>query len=212
MNFTEPLKKMADLVRVVPGEAAESDSEEEINTNAIAAASRLMTAPAKGAIVQGEASETESEEDDDDDAAETSSSGATHHHKSVVETFATQRQSSITPLKVEPLPLSPKHEHTEKASIPPPKYDTLLHRKLRDRNIALQDDICEAASEAFQYGIRELNASNQQLAKSQIVIQEVCHNLMVFSSDLKKMEETMDIINSSTNLPNFTIDVKGKES
>ena len=97
MNFTEQLKKMADLVRVVPGEAAESDSEEEINTNAIAAASRLMTAPAKGVIVQGEASETESEEDDDD-AAETSSSGATHH-KSVVESFATQRQSSITPLK-----------------------------------------------------------------------------------------------------------------
>ena len=35
---------------------------------------------------------------------------------------------------------------------------------------------------------------------------------MVFSSDLKKIEETADIINSSTYLPTFTIAVKSQES
>ena len=71
---------------------------------------------------------------------------------------------------VESLP-SPKREQPERVSIPPPKYDTLLHRKLRDRNISLQDDICEAAGEAFQYAIKELNNTNQMLTRSQTVIQ-----------------------------------------
>ncbi|XP_072018767.1 uncharacterized protein [Amphiura filiformis] len=189
---------MTELVTVVAGEAAESDSEEEINTANVRSSLASRVSAPKGVVVQGEASETESEGEEE------------FADVSVADTF--QGQSPITPLKVGSLPTSPKHDQTEKTPIPPPKYDTLLHRKLRDRNIGLQDDICEAAGEAFQYAIRELHNTNQMLAKSQTVIQEVCHNLMVFSSDLKKIEEMADIINSSTNLPNFTIEVKGQQS
>ena len=72
---------MTELVTVVPGEAAESDSEEEINTNSLAS---RVSAP-KGVVVQGEASETDSDDEGDS------------NHKSVSETF--QGQAPITPLK-----------------------------------------------------------------------------------------------------------------
>ena len=57
------------------------------------------------------------------------------------------------------------------APLDPPKYDTLLHRKLRERNISLQASIHEAVGQAVQAKHKDFSASNQMLTKSQVVIQ-----------------------------------------
>ena len=55
-----------------------------------------------------------------------------------------------------------------KAPLP---YDTLLHRRLRDRNVGLQADVYEAVAAVFRTSARELAGANQMLARSQSVIQ-----------------------------------------
>jgi hypothetical protein len=40
------------------------------------------------------------------------------------------------------------------------------------------------------------------------VIQDVCHNLRVFTRDLRQIEDKLDTVNSCLNIPNISIEVK----
>ncbi|XP_070568481.1 biogenesis of lysosome-related organelles complex 1 subunit 3-like [Ptychodera flava] len=174
-----------EIVSVVDGEASESDSEEEVNTHQAT----------KGLVVPGEASETDSE----DEAPEI------------------RPGTGLPPLKVEPgsagdsLSFASSSEsdsfgeeaRSRKKDIP--KYDTLLHRKLRDRNSSLRSHLESAVSSAYTTSTKDITSTSQQLVKSQMYVQDVSHNLRVLSGDLTSLQGKVDIIASCNILPTLHV-------
>ncbi|XP_071794377.1 uncharacterized protein [Asterias amurensis] len=217
---------MSEIVSSVYGEAIESDSDEEEGSMGMIGERLPLGVPTSrpvplrtlsaqpGVVVQGEASETDdSEDDEDDDEARIKRSSSDP---------AGIRHAGLPPLKVE---LSPRNDdskslstgsttsqnesqHSEKDIS---KFDTLLHRKLRERNASLQSTLHDCVAGAFLLSAKELGEANQMLAKSQSVIQDVSHNLRVFTTDLKKIEQRLDMINSCVNIPNIRIELKQRE-
>ncbi|XP_038073382.1 biogenesis of lysosome-related organelles complex 1 subunit 3-like [Patiria miniata] len=224
---------MSKIVSVVSGEAEESDTDEEVSSNGDEGTTNddttdsagggetnaglrpskpprprpLRTLSAQpGVIVQGEASETDSDEDT-----------SMKPKRSVSDPI---RHEGLPPLKVEfssrkkdhslQFPKSDQHDKpSSQKELPALKYDTLLHRKLRERNACLQTALYGAVASVFHTSAKELAEANQLLGKSQTVIQDVCHNLRVFTTDLKQIEEKLDAVNSCANIPNICIDKRG---
>jgi hypothetical protein len=65
-----------------------------------------------------------------------------------------------------------------------------------------------AVAGVFHSSAKDLAEVNQMLGKSQTVIQDVCHNLRVFTRDLRQIEDKLDMVNSCLNIPNISIEVK----
>ncbi|XP_071493996.1 uncharacterized protein [Diadema antillarum] len=207
---------MGDVSHVVKGEASESESDEDLALEAAAelvAGQRQLSIGAElrqmGVVVQGEASETDSEGDHEETRAR-----AEQYH------FPTQ--SNIPPLKVDRGSRSPSigSQSSIKSSssasqlakvspLDPPKYDTLLHRKLRERNISLQANVHEAVAQAIQAGHKDLSGTNQMLTKAQMVIQDVCYSMRHFSDDIKNINNKLDIIATSGYLPDISFPSNG---
>ncbi|XP_071955287.1 uncharacterized protein [Antedon mediterranea] len=188
---------MTTIRTAVEGEALESDSDDDVRRPT----EDLTAASIDDTCVPGEAPETDDEED--------RLSNLSWEHEE------TKLQLNAFPvLKVEPGPKLNSSETDEKLENLQkqvknlerdlPKYDTLLHRKLRERNIALHRDMNEVISQAFQNARKDLSHSSQQLSRTQAVIQDACHTLRIFSNDLKSMEEKLDIIKGCNNIPKIT--------
>ncbi|XP_077977261.1 uncharacterized protein LOC144432840 [Glandiceps talaboti] len=173
-----------DVVRVVEGEASESDSEEEINTHEAA----------RGVKVQGEASETDS---DDDIPQVRQGTGLPPLRVDLHSAgdFGSSSESDITT------------DEFRARRREPPKYDTLFHRKLRDRNANFRSHIESAASHAYLSSAKDITSTTQQLVKSQMYAQDVSHNLRVLSSDLKSLESKVDIIINCNILPTLHVPI-----
>ncbi|XP_033106973.1 biogenesis of lysosome-related organelles complex 1 subunit 3-like [Anneissia japonica] len=184
---------------VVQGEALESDSDSD----------DAMPAPVEDdSRVPGEAPETDDEEDE-------LTNLSWEHEESKLQL------GSFPHLKVETGPglnaaetnekLANLQEQVKNLERDLPKYDTLLHRKLRERNIALHRDMNEVISQAFQNARKDLSSSSQQLSRTQSVIQDACHTLRIFSNDLKSMEEKLDIIKGNNNIPKLTVPLMNRQ-
>ncbi|XP_002740812.2 uncharacterized protein LOC100378094 [Saccoglossus kowalevskii] len=174
-----------EVVRVVEGEASESESEEEINTSH----HQLV-----GLVVAGEASETDSE---DEDSVKTGSGlpplKVKHGSPGDSFSFGSSSGSEIT--------VDDSKPRRKEIS----KYDTLLHRRLRERNAALRNHLESAVNHTYQSGTRDINNTTQQLAKSQMYIQDVSHNLRVLSSDLQSLKNKVDIVMNCNILPTLHV-------
>ncbi|XP_030850998.1 biogenesis of lysosome-related organelles complex 1 subunit 3 [Strongylocentrotus purpuratus] len=204
---------MSTITRVVSGEASESDSDDELTAAAELVAGRSQSSIGEelrqaGVVVQGEASETDSEEDEE-------------MHLARAEQQQFPSQSNIPPLKVNRASRSPSigsqssiksvssASQVKVSPLDPPRYDTLLHRKLRERNISLQVSLQEAVAQAIQAKHKEFSNTNQMLTKSQMVIQDVCYSMRHFSDDIKRTNEKLDIISTSGYLPEFNFPSNG---
>ncbi|XP_041463059.1 biogenesis of lysosome-related organelles complex 1 subunit 3-like [Lytechinus variegatus] len=204
---------MASISRVVPGEASESDSDDELRRAAELVAGRSQTSIGEelrqaGVVVQGEASETDSEEDEE-------------MHRARAEQQQFPSQANIPPLKVNRASRSPSigsqssiksgssASQIKVSPLDPPRYDTLLHRKLRERNISLQINLQDAVAQAIQAKHKEFSNTNQMLTKSQTVIQDVCYSMRHFSDDIKRTNDKLDIISTSGYLPEFNFPSNG---
>eukprot|EP00057_Strongylocentrotus_purpuratus_P002725 XP_003725109.1 PREDICTED: uncharacterized protein LOC100893309 isoform X1 [Strongylocentrotus purpuratus] len=204
---------MTTITRVVSGEASESDSDDELTAAAQLVAGRSQSSIGEelrqaGVVVQGEASETDIEEDEE-------------MHLARAEQQQFPSQSNIPPLKVNRASRSPSigsqssiksvssASQVKVSPLDPPRYDTLLHRKLRERNISLQVSLQEAVAQAIQAKHKEFSNTNQMLTKSQMVIQDVCYSMRHFSDDIKRTNEKLDIISTSGYLPEFNFPSNG---
>ncbi|XP_054752672.1 biogenesis of lysosome-related organelles complex 1 subunit 3-like [Lytechinus pictus] len=206
---------MASISRVVPGEASESDSDDELRRAAELVAGRTGSQTSigeelrqAGVVVQGEASETDSEEDEE-------------MHRARAEQQQFPSQANIPPLKVNRASRSPSigsqssiksgssASQIKVSPLDPPRYDTLLHRKLRERNISLQINLQDAVAQAIQAKHKEFSNTNQMLTKSQMVIQDVCYSMRHFSDDIKRTNDKLDIISTSGYLPEFNFPSNG---
>ncbi|CAH1799308.1 unnamed protein product [Owenia fusiformis] len=166
---------------VVAGEASESDDDDF-----------KESLKPQGVIVAGEASE--SEESDDEVKTE-----------------------GVTPLSVD--------ENGKGDSVPgeeeqitrslrtgsdikePLKFDTLLHRKLREKNISFRRHLYNQVSQTYMTSAKDLHHITQGLLKSQTHVQDVSHNLRLMTNNLFQLQDKVDIITSSNVLPEINIAV-----
>ncbi|KAI8520361.1 biogenesis of lysosome- organelles complex 1 subunit 3 [Branchiostoma belcheri] len=87
----------------------------------------------------------------------------------------------------------------------PPKYNTLLHKKLDERNRSLKKNIREFLSVSYHHGNRTIHTSTEHLIKSKAALQDVTHNLSVIQRDLVSLQEKVDIISTCNLLPQLTV-------
>ncbi|GAB1605484.1 biogenesis of lysosome-related organelles complex 1 subunit 3-like [Argonauta hians] len=86
-----------------------------------------------------------------------------------------------------------------------PKYNSLLHTKLRDRNIAFSRHLREALKHVYSSSTKNLLANSQNLFKTQAAIQDVSHNMRLLTNDLFHIQDKIDIITSCNLLPDIKL-------
>ncbi|XP_066281279.1 biogenesis of lysosome-related organelles complex 1 subunit 3-like [Branchiostoma lanceolatum] len=177
---------------VVAGEASESeDSDGEVAAIMEGGAGRGVmpdTAQKAGVVVSGEASETD-DESDTEPGAEIISTDR-QQQTATGEAAVESGQSQMGKLEIEKIP---------------PKYNTLLHKKLDERNRSLKKNIKEFLSASYHHGNRTIHTSTEHLIKSKAALQDVTHNLSVIQRDLGSLQEKVDIISTCNLLPQLTV-------
>ncbi|XP_052830723.1 biogenesis of lysosome-related organelles complex 1 subunit 3 isoform X2 [Octopus bimaculoides] len=86
-----------------------------------------------------------------------------------------------------------------------PKYNSLLHTKLRDRNIAFSRHLREALKHIYVSSTKNLITNSQNLFKTQAAIQDVSHNMRLLTNDLFRIQDKIDIITSCNILPEIKL-------
>ncbi|XP_052810638.1 biogenesis of lysosome-related organelles complex 1 subunit 3-like [Mya arenaria] len=186
---------------IVAGEASESDDEDDtlVENNqtkqtlsgALPVSPASQTADQTGAVVSGEASESDEEYE-----------------------IITHEQSDLPPLNVnlaeqgdteESAPTSPQLQQ----NMPPKsKYNSLLNRKLRERNIALRRHIVETIHQNYTIAGKDIHNLTLQLQKSHIAMQDVSHHMRDTTNNLFNLEDRVDIVTSCNLLPNINMPQK----
>ncbi|XP_076445017.1 uncharacterized protein LOC143282972 isoform X2 [Babylonia areolata] len=172
---------------VVRGEAPESDEEEE-----------QEVAGGQAVVVAGEASESEEEEVD----TSISEAASSELPPLKVEQSKKLEHGSSSDLSDVPMLMSPRMADTR---FNKPKYDTLLHRKLRDNNWQFHEHMVEIAGQAYLGAARSLTSTTTQLVKSHSLLQDVSHSMRLLTNDLFHLDDCIDIIQSCQLLPSITI-------
>ncbi|XP_078698345.1 uncharacterized protein LOC144925921 [Branchiostoma floridae x Branchiostoma belcheri] len=182
---------------VVAGEASESEeSDGEVAAILEGGPGRGVMSDSgqkAGVVVSGEASETD---DDDDDESDTEQG---------TEVLPTDKQQQ--PATAEAAAEGGGQSQVGKSEIEkiPPKYNTLLHKKLDERNRSLKKNIREFLSVSYHHGNRTIHTSTEHLIKSKAALQDVTHNLSVIQRDLVSLQEKVDIISTCNLLPQLTV-------
>ncbi|XP_071819567.1 uncharacterized protein [Apostichopus japonicus] len=192
---------------VVVGEASETDSEDEEIEHPPHVRPQLASSSDKGGVVvQGEASETDS----DDEPVQVKSRQQSPESLLI--------HADFPPLKVEALP-SPRDASSSspdttslsslslniREGLGAPKYDTLIHHNLRDKNASLLINIYDSVGGALTEVSRTVYSANQQMHRSQIVIQDVCQLIKNFCKDLDLVTQKLDVINTTQYIPTINI-------
>ncbi|XP_015609709.1 uncharacterized protein LOC107274749 [Cephus cinctus] len=149
---------------VISGEAPESD-DETVNIATGMGFPSMRTPNPCGTIISGEAPES-----DDDGTSLSSVSGA-------VDATVCPPYSDV------------KIPKSKKSCI---KYNSLLHKKLRECNEALDRDVTELSGDMITAGVKELTAVNRQLLRSEFTLQEAACQLRNASNRLR--DTTNDLI------------------
>ncbi|XP_033211010.1 biogenesis of lysosome-related organelles complex 1 subunit 3 [Belonocnema kinseyi] len=134
---------------VISGEASESD-DECVNVNTGTRFSALLENNACGTIISGEAQES-----DDDEGSLSSLSGAI--------------DATVCPSYTEAKVSKSRKDYV--------KYNSLLHYKLYECNMALDNNVQRTIQGTITAGIQELSTINRQLLKSELILQEAACQL-----------------------------------
>ncbi|KAH3739063.1 biogenesis of lysosome-related organelles complex 1 subunit 3-like [Dreissena polymorpha] len=179
---------------VVAGEASESDDDEQQRKDVDssqagedAAKKDVTTAGVSGTVVSGEASES------DEEFEVVTSDGVTLPPLNVneAEKATTDTGSPVSPAPAQKLP-------------PKSKYNSLLNRKLRERNIALRRHLVDTVHQSFTIAAKDIHNLTMQLQKSHIAIQDVSHNMREATNTLFYLEDKVDIVRHCMILPQIS--------
>ncbi|XP_008423775.1 biogenesis of lysosome-related organelles complex 1 subunit 3 isoform X1 [Poecilia reticulata] len=152
---------------------------------------------AGGAKVPGEASETDSEDDP---------------QQAVRSSVMAQESAQI--LKRELPPLIVVRDNPDVQSIvedrPSPSHrpyagDTLLQQKLQESNSRLYTDVGQRVRQVYGSASKEVHSVTSQLNSSQSAIINASHSIRLILDDLKAVSEKIDIITSCQILPDINI-------
>ncbi|XP_046398849.1 uncharacterized protein LOC124165460 [Ischnura elegans] len=160
---------------VVAGEAPESDCEDDVK---IVPNSKSSTASTpQGIVVAGEAPESDEENED---------AGSVSSCASVTSVSSTTSHGSK------------QTSGWRSKSSEGPKYSTLLHKKLRERNMSLHRNISDLTNHTIHNATKDLNAINQGLLKSQVTLQEAATSLHVLLAMTVKLKDSLNVTISSS--------------
>ncbi|XP_065926567.1 biogenesis of lysosome-related organelles complex 1 subunit 3 isoform X3 [Magallana gigas] len=170
---------------VVDGEASESDEEEKVD--GVLDVRRSDQNFVNAVSISGEALES-------DDEGET--------------------DPPIPALRVEHGESETRQEETGSHSVTrlyssKPKYDSLLHKKLRERNASLRRHLVDSVHQMYLVSAKDLHNTSLQLHKSKALIGDLSHNMRNLTNDLFHLEDRVDIITSCMILPDTNINVSG---
>ncbi|KAJ8683476.1 hypothetical protein QAD02_019268 [Eretmocerus hayati] len=84
-----------------------------------------------------------------------------------------------------------KHRKSEKSCV---KYNSLLHKKLRECNKSLNKNIHELLSTTVTSAMEQLVDTNKQLVKSELVLQDTVSKLQIASTHFESSLETLSQI------------------
>lgn len=172
---------------IVPGEAPESDSEEEVNITAAKGLKMKHSGPnnPQGIIVAGEAPESDEEHEEDAGSVSSVSSAAS------VLSLASLTSGIKRNIKV------PAKKKKPDGAI----YSTLLHKRLRERNMSLHKNVHDIVQDTVVTAGRELNTVNHQLLRSQCQLQEAETAVRVLQTHLMQLQMKLAAVTSTAFLP-----------
>ncbi|XP_054158549.1 uncharacterized protein LOC128956828 [Oppia nitens] len=79
------------------------------------------------------------------------------------------------------------------------KYNTLLHKKLREKNEQLKRELTSLACGPFNMATKEVGSISKQLIQSQKLVQNVSSSLRKVSKELIHLEDTIAAIKNDKN-------------
>ncbi|KAL4232437.1 biogenesis of lysosome-related organelles complex 1 subunit 3 [Mactra antiquata] len=181
---------------IVEGEASESDEDDNVQVveSSVEVSGEISTDKDikvinKGVVVTGEAPESDEEFE------------------------IVTNDDKILPLNVNTSQRGDNNDDTH--DLPPsvpvtlketkPKYNTLLNKKLRERNVALRRHIVDTIHQSYLLAAKDIKNLNTQLQKSHIAIQDVSHHMRNVNNDLFHLEDKVDIVRTCFILPDFNI-------
>ncbi|XP_022286609.1 uncharacterized protein LOC111099582 [Crassostrea virginica] len=177
----------SEIKTVVDGEASESDEEEEEEVEKGGSVPATEQTPTNAVSVSGEAPESDEEEEGEE-------------------------TNPIPPLRVES---GPKDDLEGSESKPAhrlysskPKFDSLLHKKLREKNVTLRRHLVDSIHQMYLTSAKDLHNTSLQLHKSKAMFADLSHNMKNLTNDLFYLEDKVDIITSCQILPEVNIPVE----
>lgn len=148
---------------IISGEAPESD-EESIGVKTGIGFPLLLASNSCGTIIQGEARES----DDENNSVSSASYAVDPSTCSYTEVRGNKSEKSCV------------------------KYNSLLHKKLRECNKSLDRNIRDLLTTTISNAMEELTDINKQLLKSELVLQETVSK---FQASSNQFEETFNTLN-----------------
>ncbi|XP_078097734.1 biogenesis of lysosome-related organelles complex 1 subunit 3 [Mustelus asterias] len=85
------------------------------------------------------------------------------------------------------------------------RFSTLLQQKLRESNGRLYQDVEQAVKQMYENAAKEIRTATSHLSNSQSGIINASHSIRLILEDLKSVTEKMDIITSCNLLPDIQI-------
>ncbi|MBN3302297.1 BL1S3 protein, partial [Amia calva] len=86
------------------------------------------------------------------------------------------------------------------------RYSTLLQQKLQESNLRLCCDVTQTVRQVYQNATKEIRMATSHLNNSQNGIINASHSIRLILEDLKSVSEKIDIITSCNLLPDIKID------
>lgn len=192
------------LQTVIQGEASESDDDDDLGPSPLRSCDVLIPIPSyqelktpvfKGIVVVGEASES-------DEEINTSSVNTSLPPLKVDKAVYGDDSSVNNSLTASPLSRQ-RYQDVDQH----PKYDTLLHTKLRDRNVAFARHMRDVVKHVYISATKDLTSNSQNLFKTQAAIQDVSHNMRLLTNDLFHIQDKIDIITTCNLLPTMKVEL-----
>ncbi|XP_070620915.1 biogenesis of lysosome-related organelles complex 1 subunit 3 [Erythrolamprus reginae] len=187
-----------------------------------------MISPRYKTVIQGEASETDSEEEINCLASTRAAFGNPAGVQVAGEASETDEEDEAGNLagsKAKAKPITPdlpplivyRNDNPESPTAVEEKpalhikhrsrYSSLLQQKLVESNARLYYDIHNAVRQVYQTATKEIGAITGQLSHSQNGIINASHNIRLVLDDLRSVADKIDIINSCSLLPDIPIEV-----
>ncbi|GIX69845.1 hypothetical protein CDAR_17861 [Caerostris darwini] len=83
------------------------------------------------------------------------------------------------------------------------QYNTLLHKKLKEKNLMLRKNVVELVTQPYESASKEIHTISQQLIKSQLLVQELRNTIRRLTNDLFDMEDKMEALRTGSFLPDI---------
>ncbi|XP_069765027.1 biogenesis of lysosome-related organelles complex 1 subunit 3 isoform X2 [Narcine bancroftii] len=187
---------------------------------------RIMATTQFLTIVQGEASETDSEEELYftstspacilqtgvkvlGEASETDDEDANCPEAAATQDVQQAIQLGLPPLVVirdeQPEVLTAMEEKPAVRIRHQGRYSSLLQQKLRESNVRLNHNVEHAVKQMYETATKEIRTATSHLSNSQSGVINASHSIRLILDDLKSVTEKMDIITSCSLLPDIQI-------